>query len=190
MAKKIELKDEEVLRMKREHNAIKGQLIEVQTDLELRKLEAEKEINDVKKCDNCDANFKDNDELKTHTQRYHSHNKASQYEELRDFKMYKCFYCDNTVDSEESLKTHSLTCHDKECEQSTMNQNVRYPCEVCGAKCRDSDDLERHLQTYHWVEVGSEDFESCKYQCEICPLNFDKKRDLDFHVRGFHWGDF
>ena len=138
------------------------------------------------KCEKCDATVKNTCELKKHDHHYHSHSRGIQYE--RNVEPFNCYYCEITINSEESLKTHNLDCQSKlnEIFQSNVNQNKMgyFNCEICEAKFPDN--FEKHWKDYHCLETASDESES--FRCNVCPLKYKKKIDLDFHVRGFHWG--
>ena len=127
-----------------------------------------------------------------HDKLYHSRNKASQYEQSRYFEVFNCFYCDVIIDSEDQLEVHLSTCQygiDDMWEPKVMYQDVNlFTCENCCAKCRDSEDLERHWTIYHYSDDVPQEHESECFQCDICPLNYIRKIDLEFHKRGCHWG--
>jgi hypothetical protein len=159
--------------------------IKIKTELDDLKL------NKLKSENKCDASVENYDQLKIHNRRYHSHNKANQYETSRNFEEFNCFYCDTTINSVENLETHSTICHnefDALMEPPAMYQEEdSFICDMCEAKCKDMDDLERHWTTYHCLGIVSEDLGRGIFQCDICPLYFERMRDLEFHKRGCHW---
>ena len=101
-------------------------------------------------------------------------NKASQYEQERSFEIFNCFYCNVTIDSEDQLELHHLTCqkelHSLVKPQAMYQAKKTNTCEICGTKCRDKDDLKRHLAMYHYLQVVPEEPETEYYKCDICPL--------------------
>ena len=186
----LKLKSDEVIQTNLEHEETKIQLNKLETKQE------ELEVFEVKQntmnCDECDASINNLSELRAHMKRFHCQNKATQQDEQCIFEVYTCFYCDFPINSEENLETHSSICENNCVDVfellTTVQELKSYTCEVCGAKCCDTEDLERHSEIYHWLKRQEiEVLESCQFQCEICPLNYKLKRDLDFHVRGCHW---
>ena len=185
----INLKDIQVINTRKEIDVTNNKLIKFQTELENLKSDKLKLSKPVIKCDKCDSSLETYVELKVHKRQCHTHNKSSQYEGSRSFEPVSCFYCDFLINSEEEL--HHLSClteFDTHLDSKLIYQEADLlNCECCGAKCRDGDDLKRHLAMYHHFppEIRSDQF-----QCDICPLSYTKKIDLDFHRRGCHWEEF
>ena len=187
-------KNEEVTKTKKENVTIKNDLNKIKTEFEILKV-SELKLSKMRiKCDKCDGSVKNCDELKMHNKLYHSLSKASQYEQDETFKIFNCFYCDLTIDSEDQLEVHYSTCNTEPeivLEPQVLYKDVfSFTCEICGSECRDRDDLERHWTIYHHLDVIPEELESDCFQCDICPLSYKKKIVLEFHKRGFHWGQF
>jgi chromosome segregation ATPase len=140
----LELRDEEISKTKIENDNLKKALVRLQTELDNQKLSELKQSKVVIKCERCEINVSTYDELNNHYRRYHSHNKASQCENRRNFEPFSCYYCDILIETDDNLEEHYVTCQNEF--ESVMNQQeVSYDCEFCEAKCQDSGDLKETL---------------------------------------------
>ena len=92
-----------------------------------------------------------------------------------------CFYCDENVLSADQLHNHRT-----ECQEKSNVLIISYPCELCGAKCTDGDDLARYITTYHELGTWCPIQEKQLFWCDVCPLYYESRIDLQFHRRGFH----
>ena len=190
----VDLKKNEIIIIKKETENIVKELVKVEAELADLKSKDLKESEAKIFCDKCDFPMKTYEELKVHNKCYHSHNKASQYENYSVFEPFNCFYCDGKLGSEDKLDDHLIECVEEldflRKSQARMYLELKpFECECCGAECRDNDDLRRHLQIYHPIESPKhQEVERDQFECDICPLTYKKKVDLDFHKRGFHWG--
>ena len=140
-AERLEFKNDEGITIKKEYDITKSDLKKFKTELEILKVSELKLRNMMIECDKCDARVKNLDDLKVHNKIYHSHSKASQYEQDKSFNIFNCFYCEVTIGSEDQLDEHFATCKSEP--DFIWEPWESFPCELCGAECWDSDDLER-----------------------------------------------
>ena len=56
-----------------------------------------------------------------------------------EFSEYLCFYCELKIESSKKLELHRRKCH-------VLSD---FPCDQCGAQCKNIDDLGRHRTSYH-----------------------------------------
>ena len=133
-------------------------------------------------CSFCDKKFENRSELKVHFQDEHFTSQGTQCEGLtstqdtvqnqnveespvKEFLVYKCFYCQRTLMSGEELKRHRREC--------------LMICAICDAQCRDDTDLQLHMYQYHIWTIPN-------YLCSECPTNFRCKETLQSHKKYSH----
>jgi hypothetical protein len=129
-------------------------------------------------CSFCEKTFENRSDLKVHLQDEHFLSQGTQYDVItntqelvqkespvKEFLVYKCFYCHRTIISEDQLKSHRKECF-------TV-------CAICDAQCRDDIDLQLHMFQYHtWIIP--------QYLCSQCPTNFKSNETLQSHRKYSH----
>ncbi|TMW40666.1 hypothetical protein DOY81_014103 [Sarcophaga bullata] len=106
--------------------------------------------------ENCESWLKDEDNLKTHIQRYHI-----------DDKTYKCPDCDKVCQNRRSLSSHKHYFHSKEV----------FRCEQCDKTFKKALTLKEHM-TQHTGET--------LYNCPFCTRTFNSNANMHSHKKKQH----
>ena len=159
-------------------------------------------------CTNCNEFFFFEDELNSHlnlshgvkTEKNYCPRCKKSYIEQHDcpsIKRFACNQCDKTYSSNEHLKSHIRTVHEKcldfECthcgkkvgSQSKLNNHIYYShsqvtCDTCGKEIANPYDLKKHKVFVHKETKGV-------WLCEICPKSaFFSKATFNKHVKEKH----
>ena len=162
-------------------------------------------VNEIKEnsnsslCTFCALTFKKESDLQNHVKVNHHHEKCAQCsesdfsykkmieigvqvqnEEVEEFREYLCFYCEIKIESSQKLELHRRKCHE------TKRVLSDYPCDQCGAQCKNVDDLGRHRTTYHGLGTFSDDHGQERFWCDTCNVNFETDNQLRTHVGELH----
>ena len=111
----------------------------------------------VKKCDQCDSEFKVSEDFNDHLKSIHKCD-----------KVFKCKECDTDWVSHLSLELHYTESHKK----------IMFCCDICGYTTYQDAILQRHKRITH---EGKRD-----YVCHICGKSFSKKFMLPDHMAVEH----
>merc|ERR1712062_304341 len=111
----------------------------------------------VKKCDQCDSEFKVSEDFNDHLKSIHKCD-----------KVFKCKECDTIWVSHLSLELHYIESHKK----------ILYCCDICGYTTYQPAILRRHKNVKH---EGKRD-----HVCHMCGSAFDKKFKLTDHFAVAH----
>ena len=111
-------------------------------------------------CEECDMSVETSNLLKVHVREYHTHSKSSQYEEVHDYEVYPCFYCDYTLTCSDNLEEHKTVSY-------TNKDFAPFPCNMCVAQCPEEADLGMQRTTYHGLGTFNEEPGIEIFWCDI-----------------------
>ena len=141
----------------------------------------------VRKCDKCDSEFKNGEEMDQHLKKLHSCDKTI-----------KCKDCDKTWVSHLSLELHMVEIHKKVmycCDlcgyvthlatilkkhKKIVHEGKRdHVCHICGTSLEQSWKLKEHLAKNHGIGTA-------RFKCEFCGKAFNDSSTLRNHREGVH----
>merc|ERR1719222_223699 len=155
---------------------------------EVKKEFTDEEMKERFQCDQCEAHFSAQGNLRRH--------KLSKHEQVR----WECDLCKSTFTDQGNLRRHKLTKHEGatyDCYQcpaqfgnhGTLRRHIltehegvrppRYDCDLCEAQFSDVGNLRRHKMTKH---------EGVKYNCDQCDAEFSEQGNLKRHKLTKHDG--
>ena len=86
-------------------------------------------------------------------------------------------YCELKIESSKKLELHRRKCH-------VLSD---FPCDQCGAQCKNIDDLGRHRTSYHGLWIFSDDHGQERFWCDICNVNHLRTHVKEFHTKQRWW---
>ena len=110
-------------------------------------------------CENCDFVLDDRTEYQTHVDRH------------RNMKRYKCNVCESAYFTQSQLMNHlKNSC-------SSVVEDNKYECSVCGKQLKLEDRYREHFYGQHVLDQPQK-----MYYCEVCICRFFSERGLQLHV--------
>ncbi|KAK6637591.1 hypothetical protein RUM44_008013 [Polyplax serrata] len=135
------------------------------TENELNAVTVKSTVSDGTKCENCDKNFRDKNQLKRHMKRAHG--------DVKNEEPLRCEMCKNVYKTRGNLERHQVKEH--------LTDQVT--CPVCNGSFN-SKKLESHLKSAHGVKTEPET--EAKFKCKLCDKWFKNKYVRNSHVKEVH----
>ena len=117
------------------------------------------------KCDDCEATFAIEKDLKTHT--------ANLHEEKN--KTLRCIYCTERFSNVSGFKKHILSVH-----EGKIVPEMIHHCHICDFTTKYKEYMKRHIESIHEGKKP--------YHCLICDSKFALKPNFTAHVAVVHEG--